>query len=356
MPSARLGLLVYATDTGLGIQTRALYRHLKPTKAMLVDLSALNHMPVHDDWYDYTLRTNGFPTNAEIDQFLDGLDVVFYCETPLNYYLVARARALGIKTVCQPNYEFADHLTPAELRSPSLPRPDLFASPSTWHLDDLAQVTPTRHVPVPIDLETLPRRTITQARRFFHVAGRPAVRDRNGTLDFIAAARMARTYIPDATFTLYCQQPTSDIQNALAGSGVQLVGHVPHPADIYATGDVLVLPRRYGGLCLPVQEAIGCGIPVLMTGVSPNNDLLPADWLITVTRRVEQLVTRGPIDVYQVNVTALAQKMLDLYRHDDAVQLMHEQAKELGALMSWEALLPLYEEMLTPELTKGITR
>lgn len=344
----RFGLLVYATDTGLGIQTRALYKHLQPAKTMLVDLSAFNHMPVHEEWYDYDVRTIGYPTITDVDIFLDGIDVVFYCETPLNYYLVSRARELGIRTVCQPNYEFLDYMT---LGGSQLPAPDLFAAPTTWHLDDFERFAPTRHVPVPVDLDLLPQRTITQAHRFFHVAGRPAVRDRNGTLDFIEAARMASRYEPEAEFIVYCQQPTPEIQQAIKHSPVQLVGHVPKPADMYAYGDVLVLPRRYGGLCLPAQEAIGCGIPVLMPAVSPNTDLLPADWLLPVMPRHEVFVTRGSVHVYQVSATALAQRMLDLYRHQEAVQLMHEEAKKLAENMSWDALKPLYKEVLE---TKGI--
>lgn len=340
---SRLGLLVYATDTGLGIQTRALYNHLKPSRTMLVDLSAFNHMPVHEDWYHYDVRTSGYPTITDIDAFLDGVDVVFYCETPLNYYLVSRARELGIRTVCQPNYEFLDYMT---LGGSQLPAPDLFAAPTTWHLADFERFAPTRHVPVPIDLDLLPQRNITEARRFFHVAGRPAARDRNGTLDFIEAARMASRYEPGAEFIVYCQQPTPEIQRAVSSSPVQLVGHVPQPADMYAYGDVLVLPRRYGGLCLPVQEAIGCGIPVLMPAVSPNTDLLPAGWLLPVMPHHEVFVTRGPVEVCQVDVTAMAQRMLDLYRHPEAVQRMHEDAKKTAALMSWDYLKPLYEEVL----------
>lgn len=347
MRNVRLGLCAYATDTGLGIQTRSIYKHLQPSKTMLVDLRQLNHMPVHESWYDYDLRTHGFPTDDEVDRFLDGLDVVMCCETPLNYRLFDRARQLGIKTVLQLNPEFLDYFN-----QPALPRPDVLALPSRWMENQIRRVAGTavvEHIPVPIDLDELPRRIITQARTFFHVAGRPAVRDRNGTLGFIQAARLAHTYEPDAKFVLYCQQPTPEIRRALHGSPVQLRGAVEQPADMYRDGDVLVLPRRYGGLCLPAQEAIGCGIPVMMTDVSPNNDLLPPDWLVPVLPRVESFVTRGPIEVYSVNVTALAQRMLDLYRHPDAVQRMHEQAKELAQSMSWKPLLPRYEEVLTSQ-------
>lgn len=346
---SRLGLLAYATDTGLGIQTRALYKHLKPARTMLVDLSAYNHMPIHDDWYHFDLRTNGFPTNAEVDSFLAGLDVVMVCETPLNYYLFDRARQLGIKTVLQYNYEFLDYMTPAERRSPQLPRPDVLAAPTSWNMTTVQRLAGVRvePLPLPIDLPELPRRSVSTARQFFHVAGRPAIHDRNGTLDFIAAARFAAPRMPEAEFIVYCQQPTPDIERALERSPVRLVGHVDEPADMYRTGDVLVLPRRYGGLCLPVQEAVGCGIPVLMPRISPNDAWMPSEWLVQA-RHAGNFTTRCSIEVYSIYVQALAWRLVDLYRKPEEVQVMHEQAKQLAQLMSWDTLLPRYEEVLQP--------
>lgn len=346
---SRLGLLAYATDTGLGIQTRALYKHLKPAKAMLVDLSTLNHMPVHDGWYDYAIRTHGFPTDDEVDRFLDGLDVVLVCETPLNYRLFDRARHLGIKTVLQYNYEFLDYLTAAEQRLPLLPRPDVFGAPTQWNIQHVRRTVgaPRVHdLPLPIDLDELHQRTITSARRFFHVAGRPAIHDRNGTLDFIAAARLAYQLMPDAEFVLYCQQPTPELTAALVGAPIRVVGHVDQHADMYLDGDVLVLPRRYGGLCLPAQEAVGCGIPVLMPNISPNNAWMPPSWMLPVSTQRYSFTTRSQIEVYSVNVRALAQRMVDLYRDDAMVVAMHDEAREIAQAISWDALLPRYEEVL----------
>lgn len=347
----RLGLQVFATDTGLGTQTRALYKHLKPAKTMLVDLSQYNHMPVHDDWYDVNVRTLGFPTNAEIDNFLDGLDVVMICETPLNYYLFSRARERGIRTVLQYNYEFLDYLTAGEERRQNLPLPDMLAAPTDWNIDHVRSTVGHRaevsELPVPVDTDELPQRTIAHARRFFHIAGRSAVYDRNGTLNFIAAAKLAAPTMPGAEFILFMQQPNDDIKLALANAPmIRRVWNVLHPSDMYQEGDILVLPRRYGGLCLPAQEAVGCGIPVLMTDISPNNTWLPADWLVPIKSGIQQFQARCPIDVYSVDLGALADRMVALYNDDVAVVAMHEQAKQMATQMSWEALMPRYQKVL----------
>jgi hypothetical protein len=46
---------------------------------------------------------------------------------------------------------------------------------------------------------------------------------------------------------------------------------LPNYLDQYKDGDVLVIPRKYGGLCLPMQEALAHGIPVIMPDIEPND-------------------------------------------------------------------------------------
>lgn len=350
MHSSKVGIAVYASDTGLGNQTRLLHKLLAPTKTMLIDLSVLNHMPLHEDWYpQVAVRTRGFPSNADVDSFLDGLDAVFLCETPLNYYLLQRANQLGIAVILQYNYEFCDFV-----RQPHLPRPTVFAGPTLWNKDRLQRDygIEMTHLPLPVDIDALPQRTITQARHFFHIAGRPAVHDRNGTLDFIKAVRMLNRP-KDVTFTIYCQRPTPELRRAMVGTPIQLVEHLEHPADLYKDGDVMIYPRRYGGLALPLNEAIGSGIPVIMPDVDPNNTWLPREWLVPASPRSETFMAHAPVDLHSVNVAALAQRMSDLYRNPELVSRMHAQAQELAAGLSWSALQSRYEEVIEEAASKA---
>ena len=48
------------------------------------------------------------------------------------------------------------------------------------------------------------------------------------------------------------------------------MGHVEDRWDLYDGCSILVMPRRYGGLCLPVQEAMARGMAVVMTDCPPN--------------------------------------------------------------------------------------
>jgi glycosyltransferase involved in cell wall biosynthesis len=346
----RLALLTYCSSTGLAYQGLSYYKHLHPSKTMLVDLSQYNHMPLNPEWYPDAWRmVHGFPTDQDCDEFLQDVDVLLVAETPLNYYLFKRAKELGIRTCLVFNYEFLDYLLPNAYRTDHFVIPDILAAPSTWHIDQVRRL-PGAHVeelPLPVDLDELPQRELSHARHFFHIAGRPAIHDRAGTLDFIAAVKLAHHLMPEATFTLYLQQPTPEIRAAMDQAPmINRVWNVPNVADLYAEGEVMVMPRRYGGQSLPVNEAIGCGIPVLMTDCPPNSDWLPKDWLIPVKPNPQKFMTRTMIDIYSVQTQALAQRLLDLYRDDSRVQAMHEQAKEIAQRRSWEALKPRYEEVL----------
>jgi glycosyltransferase involved in cell wall biosynthesis len=44
-----------------------------------------------------------------------------------------------------------------------------------------------------------------------------------------------------------------------------VVGNSENRQDLYSGYDAMVLPRRYAGLCLPMNEALISGLPVFMT-------------------------------------------------------------------------------------------
>jgi Glycosyl transferases group 1 len=339
----RIGLQVFGTRTGLGYQTRALYRYLLPTKTMLIDLSKAKRMPLAEGWYGpEVVRTNGPPTDDEMDAFLDDLDVVFCCETPLNYRLFSTARERGIRTVLAYNYEFCDYLI-----DPTLPLPTVFAAPTSWYEGEMkARFANVWPLPVPVDVAGLglPSRRIDQVRTVAHIAGQPTVGDRAGTLDFITTARACADL--DVEWLLYCQVPNRQITDAMRGAPIELVTEVPEPGDLYRRADLLVQPRRYGGLNLPVLEALACGIPTLMPDCPPNGDLLPADWLIPSWR--SGLTPAGfppvQVDTYQTDRAALADAAIGT---DPArTRAMTADARRIGASVGWDVLLPTYLDFL----------
>lgn len=80
------------------------------------------------------------------------------------------------------------------------------------------------------------------------------------------------------------------------------------PADereLYRWYDAMILPRRYAGACLPMNEALAAGLPVIMTDTDPNNKILPPYWLVPAEKKTE-FMARTMIDVYSADHTALA--------------------------------------------------
>ena len=71
------------------------------------------------------------------------------------------------------------------------------------------------------------------------------------------------------------------------------------------------MPRRYGGLCLPMNEALTSGLPVIMSNQSP---FFPA----TGCRGEFKggFVARMPIQYFNVNVALLGPEARRVGQHD----------------------------------------
>lgn len=349
----KIGLLAYSSQTGLGYQTYDFYSHVLPEKTLVVDLEEHNKMPTFHSKYGNVLygeiriekSTQNWLLSKEACEWLvDGMDVIFVCETPLNYYLFEYARKKGVKIVHQYNFEFLDYFKRKEL-----PLPDLLASPSPWGIEKVQKLglSNVKLWPVPVDTSKIQVREITKLNTFVHIVGRPAIHDRNGTLSFLTAAKtLGKKY----KYKIYVQRPKdlksqqnygiveTAIQQAkgLLGSNLEVFYDVEHHEDMYKSGDVLVLPRRYGGLCLPMWEAMSAGMPVIMTNISPNNQILPLNWLCE-SRIIGCTSFRVDIALYE----AIAYDLVDVMeRMSESIRVDSEKAYELARNNSWEIMLP----------------
>lgn len=331
----RIGLIARADSRGLGIQTKSFHDAMQPAKTMVVDCPSANPLPLRRDWYPGATWIHGLPTVEDFHVWLQDLDVVYTAETGYGQALWDEAERLGVKTVLHLNYEFLD------LND----RPTVWAAPSMWHYDDIPFANKC-FLPVPIELH--PADFPTAGRRFLHVVGRPAIHDRNGTEDLLQALQYVESTI-SVTFT--CQDPQY-VQGLLARYSLpdhvsvhQLTGDVTNHHDLYRNQHVLIMPRRFGGLCLPVNEALGCGIPVIMPNISPNNQWLPQDWL-TSAAKVREFHAKTLIDVFGTNPQVLASQ-IDRFAQDTTFFMRAKQeARELAQRLSWETQLPAYQQVL----------
>lgn len=329
----RLGVTTFPTQTGLGYQAKSYVKHLNPTKLLELNLTSYNGM-AYQDWYPNAQKVIGYPTETDILEFCQDLDVILFAETPLNYDFYTIARNLGVKTATVINWEFFDHIA-----KPELPLPDLFIMPSVWHWNDAEFFAAQHNVKIvqlhhPVDREEVPFVERTQLRNFFHIAGNPAINDRNGTDIYLQTD-------PQGTVTTQ----SNDLQHQLAREyrHSSIYTGITDQQHLYSMGDVLVLPRRYGGNCLPLNEALSAGLPVIMPDISPNNHILPAEWLVPAIA-VDKFTPRTVIDIYQTDIEALRQKMNWFRNCNLAVE--SEKANQIAESISWKTLKPEYERVL----------
>jgi len=330
----RLTLLVVASDTGLGYQTRDYYKHLNPHRTVIIDISNLNGMPQHYDWYEEAHVIKGIPTDDQVRNIICAdTDVIMTAETPYNLNTYAIARHLGIKTVCVENPEFYDHI-----KYPEFELPDLIILPSVWMEEEIrthaeSKGTKVLQIHHPVDREDMPFR-LRNSKKPIHIAGKPAANDRNGTWDFLRAC-------PNGTVTTQNHDLGVHIRRRYREARV-LEG-IDSRQEIYQMGDILVLPRKYGGNCLPLNEALSSGMPVIMPDISPNDHLLPKEWLVPATL-TGSFTPRTRIDIYTVDWGALRDKIEWMRSQDMAV--LSKQASEIADSISWATLKPQYVQAL----------
>lgn len=343
----RLGIIVRCDNTGLGNQTRELVKMLKPRKVLIIDSTKFNKNKQHFEWYenyDNTVTRFGFPKRGEIISFLKDLDVVLSCETFYSSMFVDIARDMGVKTVLQYNYEF---LVNMEHKSESLP--DVLLAPSLWNFDKMQTTFGDQarliHLPPPTEIKLFDRaRNENMAKmhnRILHVAGKKAARDRNGTDTVLEMLKYSQE---DYNLVITSQ---TEFEGRPKDPRVSfLYQNLKDRQDLYYGFDAMVLPRRYAGLCLPMNEALISGLPVFMTDLSPNNQILPKEWLVDA-EKIGEFRAKSIIDVYEGDPKQLA-KLIDNFinmKKKDKIKLK-EQALDIGVgSFSPEVLKDKYIEL-----------
>lgn len=328
----RIGLIARADKTGLGIQTYEFYRHMNPDKVLVVDLSHCSGQqpnmamyPGATIWHDKRYPGVEIFHDPVVDEFLKDLDIVFTCETPYSYYLYAKAHEMGVKTVQQYNYEFLDYLC-----NQGLPFPDLLASPSTWHIEDVKRF-PTRveHLPVPVNRDLLPFRRRDRLTKILHTAGTPAVEDRNGTYLLAEAMRLVKSPV---TLEIKSQKPLEI--HGLRNTTIDYSKPDSY-ADLYGDHDAYVMPRKFGGLCLPMNEAVSTGMVVVSSRIPPQTSWLPPQCLVG-GHVSKQIMTKTMIDIFETDIVELADKIDELAQDETLFGSLSDHMNALAENLDWK--------------------
>lgn len=351
----KVGVIARADRGGLAAQSLSVIHHMQPARVMLIDLHGSGRGPTepakvtraHPDAEVMHIRTGpqNFPTDDETRAFVDGLDVVWSAETFYHPRLVDYARDAGCATVLHANPELwrADH-TP----------PDATWLPTPWERDRLPHATV-----VPHPVETAPRYDPDQhPAGLFHITG-PAAWDRNGTRLLLGALRYQRDPVPVRIH--------GDLGRRARGSAARIppnVGPVSidHTAEVDDNADIwpeakpiMVLPRRYGGLCLPLWEAAARGVPIVTLDLVPQNEWVHPAGLVTPSRH-RPIRTPGSFDAHgqmvgyfvthKCSAQALSHAIGQMLDNPDVAREAAQASWEWADEHSWERLGPVWTERL----------
>jgi glycosyltransferase involved in cell wall biosynthesis len=263
------------------------------------------------------------PSTKEVISFLENIDVVISCETFYHIDLISLARQKGIKTILQYNYELFGNMS-----NPEWLLPDVLLAPSPWNIEIVKErfgsKTKIVHLPPPTNtslFNSVRENNLSKTHnRILHVTGKKAAKDRNGTDTVIEMLKYSKA---DYELVITTQNP---LEFNVKDKKLNIVkSNVQNRSDLYNGFDAMVLPRRYAGLCLPMNEALISGIPVFMTNISPNNEILPQEWLVDSTK-IGKFNTKTMVNIYEAYPDKLA-KLIDNYVTNDKTKIKKKAVK-----------------------------
>jgi glycosyltransferase involved in cell wall biosynthesis len=341
---SRLGLIARADARGLAVQTKNFHDNY-PTASTLVVTTPDRRWPDDPSRFPGAHITTWVGDRAllepadAVSAFLDDVDTVFSVETLYCTRLADQAAARGIRTVIQGNPEFYRR----SHRSSGYPTPDHWTWPTPWLLD---HVPPGPVIPVPVSgrSSAVAGHPDDDTMIAVHVAGRRALGDRNGTELFVAALHQLDAR--HVHIRLYSQDGHLPDLPAL-GRHITVETFPDGVADrwtMYDGAHLLVAPRRYGGLSLPVLEAMESGLAVAMTDCPPNGM-----WPIVPIRAGPGRTERMPVGPVATTVAAprlIALTIAGLARHRDTLTDAMTAARQWATANTWDVLRPRYERLL----------
>lgn len=307
------GVVSYATESGLGIQARMFVQHDVAQHILIAPHARYDDKS--SEWYASGQVCRTYDELLRQCQRVIFMEGTFGLERPFS-----RARERGVRTVLITHYEF----TP-----PMQEHPDVLVAPSyddQQHFPDAVRL----NIPVP----AMQFRERSRAKVFVHNAGHGGVIGRNGTLLLLEAMRYVRT----ALRLIVRLQPKAHFDIDSVPANVDLRKGTCPWDELYTEGDVFVLPDRFGGSFLPMQEAFASGMPV-MASDRENNRWLPQRYLLP-TCGTERMHIRRWITAYNHDPSQVAQALDDVY--DSDISEASSTGRAWGMANGWGALRGAY--------------
>jgi glycosyltransferase involved in cell wall biosynthesis len=170
-----------------------------------------------------------------------------------------------------------------------------------------------------------------------HVAA-PAFHDRNGTRLVLAAIRHLRR--PCRVVIRAASARSLPTNHARANPRhVDVVIDRTETADYadgWADGDVLVLPRRYGGQSLTMNEAASLGMGVLTLDLAPQNAWCHPDLLVPARRLRTIPMVGGAFPIHDTEPRTLAAAMDRLVDEPELAVEASKASDVYAESLSWD--------------------
>lgn len=333
--ATRLGMAVRDDQGGLGNLTYRAWQQLRPEVTLVVQSRPCRGTPNSEkffaDWTETFVVSPPIP-DATWEEMAKRADVWWTAETWYSDNAETILSAQSARTVLYAMPELFNGSNADEVWNP------------TNYLETRSRLGTVMQWPTTPPKHWLPRNNV---RNLLHISSGASL-DRNGTQTFLEALKQVET-----PCSVYIHAPDEGLVGAK-----EIIGGLSERHDVavgwdyeedlerlYGWADMLVLPRRYAGLCLPAFEAFGTGCLVLMPDVEPQ-----ARWPIVPVPAIQRRpvpMKGGKIPMWKVAPLDVAAQIERLASSDESqIVRLSEEARRWAENNSWETALPVWEKAL----------
>lgn len=263
-PKEKIGLVGYSCANGLGELNRQIANHID-IAAWLIKPHGKHKLVRPEKKRTMKIVLPSSNQDKKVNQFLDMVDVVLFCETEYFPGLIKKAKEKGKRIVCVPMLEWTptngwvkdidQFLCPTEQCYEALKKEGL---PCTWFS-------------WPFDTSHFQFQQRDVCRRFLFINGHGGVAGRKGA----QVVREAKKLWPAMPLLVRSQKQEEWPE------GTEVLDSVSDNSQLYNEGDVLLAPHSIDGIGLELTEAMACGMPVIATDHEPWNKHLLLDTIPT---------------------------------------------------------------------------
>jgi glycosyltransferase involved in cell wall biosynthesis len=309
----KVGTIVYATNSGLGVLAKEFYDN-----GIITDVLVQTHPTLKNNfhWYkdspalsivnDIAINTTPTPRHNKdlIEAFIDKIDILFLFEIEWYSDVIQLARKKGKKLVFMPMYEC----------SPFPILADCYLTVSDLDHEYYTQMYKGRNIKrinVPAH-SSVSWKKRTHANIFIHNAGFHNSNDRNGTQKIIDAIPLIKSR--DIEIKIRTQDLRYEFGN---DKRLSIDTSNRDFSELWNEGDVFLFPEKWNGLSLPIQEAYSSGMMVMCGNRFPMNAWLPTEPMINVERYSRMNIIHNiPFKSAQYNPIDIANKIDEFANKD----------------------------------------